>query len=50
MDSICAAGPSLVCPDRTLRRQETMLDIIALAITLAFFAGSIAYVHACDRL
>jgi len=27
-----------------------MLDIIALAITLAFFAGSIAYVHACDRM
>jgi hypothetical protein len=29
---------------------RTMLDIIALAITLAFFAGSIAYVHACDRM
>ncbi|CCD01735.1 conserved exported protein of unknown function (plasmid) [Azospirillum baldaniorum] len=27
-----------------------MLDIIALAITAAFFAASIAYVHACDRL
>ncbi len=30
--------------------EATMLDIIALAITAAFFAASIAYVHACDRL
>jgi hypothetical protein len=27
-----------------------MLDIIALAITAAFFAAAVAYVHACDRL
>ncbi|CAO3381355.1 hypothetical protein [Azospirillum argentinense] len=30
--------------------EATMLDIIALAITAAFFAAAIAYVHACDRL
>ncbi|WP_211111639.1 hypothetical protein, partial [Azospirillum brasilense] len=30
--------------------EATMLDIIALAITAAFFAASIAYVHAGDRL
>ncbi|MCW2243267.1 hypothetical protein M2351_007928 [Azospirillum canadense] len=31
-------------------RRATMLDVIMLAITAAFFAGAIAYVHACDRL
>ncbi|MBP2292970.1 hypothetical protein J2851_002752 [Azospirillum rugosum] len=31
-------------------RRPIMFDIVALAITLAFFAGAIAYVHACDRL
>jgi len=27
-----------------------MLDILSLAIALGFFAASIAYVYACDRL
>jgi len=27
-----------------------MLDFIFLAVGLGFFAGSIAYVYACDRL
>jgi len=27
-----------------------MLDLIFLAVGLGFFAGSIAYVYACDRL
>jgi|HubBroStandDraft_4_1064222.scaffolds.fasta_scaffold529341_1 hypothetical protein len=31
-------------------RSSEMLDIIMLAIGLAFFTVSIAYVYACDRL
>jgi hypothetical protein len=31
-------------------RSSEMLDIIMLAIGLAFFAVSIGYVYACDRL
>jgi len=27
-----------------------MLDILVLALTVGFFAGAVAYVHACDRL
>jgi len=27
-----------------------MLDLILIALGLGFFAGSIAYVYACDRL
>jgi hypothetical protein len=30
--------------------ETSMLDILVLAITVVFFAGAIAYVHACDRL
>ena len=29
---------------------DTMLDILFLALTVGFFAASVAYVHACDRL
>jgi hypothetical protein len=31
-------------------RRKTMLDIIVLAIAGGFFAGAIAYAHACDQL
>jgi hypothetical protein len=34
----------------TSRREHQMLDLIMLAIGLAFFALSIGYVYACDRL
>jgi len=27
-----------------------MMDAVMVAVGLAFFAGSIAYVYACDRL
>jgi hypothetical protein len=29
---------------------NSMFDIIAVAITVSFFAVAVAYVHACDRL
>nr|WP_255636431.1 hypothetical protein [Azospirillum sp. 412522] len=29
---------------------RTMLDLLFLALTVGFFAASVAYVHACDRL
>jgi hypothetical protein len=31
-------------------KERPMLDLILLAAGLGFFAGSIAYVYACDRL
>jgi hypothetical protein len=33
-----------------LQRSTAMLDLIMLAIGLGFFALSIGYVYACDRL
>jgi SNF family Na+-dependent transporter len=35
---------------RHLRKGATMLDVILLALGLAFFALSIGYAYACDRL
>jgi hypothetical protein len=32
------------------RKEQSMLDVILLAVGLGFFALSIAYVYACDRL
>jgi hypothetical protein len=32
------------------RKEQSMLDVIMLAVGLGFFALSIAYVYACDRL
>ena len=38
-------------PERTQRCQELpMLDLIMLALGLAFFALSVGYTVACDRL
>jgi hypothetical protein len=36
--------------NRPTARSSSMLDLILLAIGVAFFALSIAYVAACDRL
>jgi hypothetical protein len=33
-----------------LPREHLMLDVVMLAIGLAFFAISIGYAYACDRL
>jgi hypothetical protein len=35
---------------RTHRKEQPMLDVILLAVGLGFFALSIAYAFACDRL
>ena len=32
------------------RKEQPMLDVILLAVGLAFFALSIGYAYACDRL
>jgi hypothetical protein len=34
----------------THRKEQSMLDVILLAVGLGFFALSIVYVYACDRL
>jgi hypothetical protein len=31
-------------------RSSAMLDVMMLVIAFVFFAGSIAYVYACDQL
>jgi hypothetical protein len=41
-----AESPIAARPQGDIR----MLDIILIALGLGFFAGSIAYVYACDRL
>jgi hypothetical protein len=33
-----------------IARRISMMDVVMLAIGLAFFTVSIAYVYACDRL
>jgi hypothetical protein len=33
-----------------IAQRISMMDVVMLAIGLAFFAVSIAYVYACDRL
>jgi hypothetical protein len=35
---------------RACRKEHYMMDVIMLAIGLAFFALSVGYVMACDRL
>ena len=47
----------MICPVRidfsgrnTRRKEHPMLDVIMLAIALGFFALSVGYTIACDRL
>ena len=35
---------------RSKSRALTMLDVLMLAIAIAFFAAYVGYVHLCDRL
>jgi hypothetical protein len=43
--------PSVIRPSRPdFSWSPAMMDIVMLAIAIAFFTVSIAYVHACDRL
>jgi hypothetical protein len=37
-------------PTRRHARSTAMMDVVMLAIAFAFFAVSIGYVYACDRL
>jgi hypothetical protein len=44
------AGGVVNQPPARAQRSTSMLDVIMLAIGLAFFAVSIGYAYACDRL
>jgi len=35
---------------RPLEREQSMLDVIMLAMAFVFFALAIGYTYACDRL
>jgi hypothetical protein len=37
-------------PPKLFARRTSMMDVVMLAIGLVFFALSIGYVYACDRL
>ncbi|RPI32629.1 MAG: hypothetical protein EHM67_16245 [Hyphomicrobiaceae bacterium] len=50
---ITAAGfliGCLMCPATGLRKEQSMLDAILLALGFGFFALSVAYAYGCDRL
>jgi hypothetical protein len=38
------------CRAATFQEPSTMLDLVMLAIGLGFFALSVGYVYACERL
>jgi hypothetical protein len=40
----------VVSAPRSFTEERLMLDLILLAVGLGFFALSIAYTYACDRL
>jgi hypothetical protein len=42
-----AAAPK--CPDQTFE-ESSMLDVLMVALALGFFAASVGYAYACDRL
>jgi hypothetical protein len=45
-----AHAPSTACTELFIARSIHMLDIAMLAIALVFFALSVGYTVACDRL
>ena len=49
------SAPALLCPLHALRasdahEEQTMLDILMLALSAGFFALAIGYTYACERL
>ena len=46
-----AIGRGPKCPDHPAPLEESsMLDILMVALALGFFAASVGYAYACDRL
>jgi hypothetical protein len=46
----CAPREGALAHFRITRRSIQMMDVVVLAIGFVFFALSIVYVYACDRL
>jgi hypothetical protein len=42
--------PAFPTPAQPTDEESIMLDAILILTVVVFFAGAIAYVHACDRL
>jgi hypothetical protein len=45
--AVCLPRHKLIC---SLFWSALMMDAVMVALGLIFFAGSVAYVYACDRL
>ena len=45
-----ARAPSTACAEPSIARSIHMLDVILGAVALGFFALSVGYTIACDRL
>jgi hypothetical protein len=44
-----ATGRGPKCPDQIFE-ESSMLDVLMVALALGFFAASVGYAYACDRL
>ena len=45
-----AIGRGPKCPDQNRFEESSMMDVLMVALALAFFAVSVGYAYACDRL
>jgi preprotein translocase subunit SecG len=45
-----SVGPYLQARSAPFEREQSMLDVIMLAMAFVFFALAIGYSYACDRL
>jgi hypothetical protein len=46
-----AIGPGFQCrPEPAPFEENSMLDVVMVALALGFFAVSVGYAYACDRL
>lgn len=47
---LCSARPMMRADTTRAIRRISMLDLIMLALGLAFFAAAVGYTYACERL
>jgi hypothetical protein len=47
---LCSAGRKMLVGQNEFPGDEMMQDVLWIAVSVAFFAMSIAYVHFCERV